>query len=79
MAEEEGEEEEDSPYDEVRFSKIPEEFLSNSEVPTQDVVRIQPLLEPEGSDDVANGQVACRARDSHGSEGEGKEEENTEF
>ena len=78
MAEEEGKEE-DSPYDEIRFSKIPEEFLSNSEVPTQDAVRIQPLLEPEGSDDVANGQVAGRARDSHGSEGEGKEEENTEF
>ena len=42
--------EEQAPYDEVRFSRIPDEFLSTSEVPVQDSPRSQPALDAEAKD-----------------------------
>lgn len=67
--------EEETSYDEVRFSKIPEEFLSTSELPIPDSPRAQPGLDAEANDDMANGQVAGHAHESDKGEGE----ENTEF
>lgn len=69
------EEEKEAPYDEVRFSRIPEEFLSTSEVPVQDSPRTQPDLDAEANGDVAN---ALLAKDDHESYKD-KGEEDTEF
>ncbi|KAJ7388777.1 hypothetical protein OS493_035744 [Desmophyllum pertusum] len=68
--------EEDTPYDEVRFSRIPEEFLSTSDdTPTHDSPRAQAGLDAVVGDDMANGQVAEHADNNTG----GEAEENTEF
>ncbi|KAL9961359.1 hypothetical protein ACROYT_G030281 [Oculina patagonica] len=66
------EEEENAPYDEVRFSRIPEEFLSTPEIPVQDSPRAQPGLDAEANDDVANGQVAGHAHESDKGAGAGE-------
>lgn len=68
--------EEEAPYDEVRFSRIPGEFLS-SDIPVHDSLRAQPGLDAEANDDMANGQVTGHAHES--SEGEGEENRDTEF
>ena len=67
--------EEDAPYDEGRFSRIPEKFLSTSEMPSQDSPRAQPGLDAEANAGQANGPVAEHTHESM----KGEEEENTEF
>lgn len=49
--------EEEAPYDEVRFSRIPEEFLSTSEEPLQDSPRSQPALDGEANGDLAGAEI----------------------
>ena len=49
--------EEEAPYDEVRFSRIPEEFLSTSEEPLQDSPRSQPALDAEAHGDLADAEI----------------------
>ena len=64
--------EEEAPYDEVRFSRIPEEFLSMTEVPAQDSPRSQPTLGAEATGDLADAQIE---KADHGSnEGTGEED-----
>lgn len=67
--------EEEAPYDEVRFSRIPEEFLSTSEVPAQDSPRSQPALDAEANGDLTGAQIE---KDDHESN-KGKTEEDTSF
>ena len=67
--------EEEAPYDEVRFSRIPEEFLSMSEVPAQDSPRSPPALDAEANGDLADAQIE---KANHGSD-EGTGEEDTGF
>ena len=67
--------EEEAPYDEVRFSRIPEEFLSTSEVPVQDSPRSQPALDAEANGDLAGTRIET---DNHESN-KGKGEDDTSF
>lgn len=67
--------EEEAPYDEVRFSRIPEEFLATPEAPVQDSPRSQPALDTETNGDVASAQIE---KDDHESI-EGKGEDDTAF
>ena len=60
-------EEQDVPYEEIRFSRVPEEFLSTPEAPVQESPRSQPALD-------ANEASAQIAKDDHQiTEGQGKE------
>ena len=70
---EEGEEEEDTPYDEVRFSRIPEQFLSYYEIETEDS---RPVLKP-ASPAQPDGQLAEHDGQEKKDEGEG--DNNTHF
>lgn len=61
-------EEEDVPYEEIRFSRVPEEFLSAPEAPVQESPRSQPALDAN----VASAQIA---KDDHQiTKGQGKED-----
>ena len=61
-------EEEDVPYEEIHFSRIPEEFLSAPEAPVQESPRSQPALDAN----VASPQIA---KDDHQiTKGQGEED-----
>ena len=68
--------EEQAPYDEVRFSRIPDEFLSTSEVPVQDSPRSQPALDAEANGDLADAQIE---KEDHEDNHKGKRIEDTSF
>ena len=65
--------EEEAPYDEVRFSRIPEEFLATPEALAQDSPRSQPALDTEANGDLASAQMEM---DDHGSNEKGEEDTN---
>ena len=48
----------DTPYDEVRFDKIPEDYFWPSELRIHDPLQSRPGLVTEPRGDTANGQVA---------------------
>ena len=73
MAGEGDEEEDDTPYDETSFRRIPEEFLSDPETATQSS---QPVLEP-ASPVQFDGQLPLD-NDQEGKD-EGKGDKNTHF
>lgn len=67
--------EDDTPYDEVRFDKIPEEYFWPPELRIHDPQQIQPRLGAQAKDETPNAQIAQRTPEN----GVNKGKEDTEF
>ena len=67
--------EDDTPYDEVRFDKIPEEYFWPPELRIHDPQQIQPRLGAQAKGETPNAQIAQRTPEN----GVNKGKEDTEF
>ena len=56
--------EDNTPYDNVRFDRVPEEYFWPSELRIHDPPHARPGLVTEARGDTANGQVAPHAHES---------------